>query len=86
MTYPVQRLHYHYIILPRHSYHVAISTFVQGDDVELHCMLVPPVLPLQRMTMLPHEDWVSSISCRISQYVLHSHILVALIAPFTDTF
>ncbi|KAG8219133.1 WD40-repeat-containing domain protein, partial [Butyriboletus roseoflavus] len=28
------------------------------------------VLPPQRMTTLPHEDWVSSISCRISQHFL----------------
>ncbi|KAI9457571.1 WD40-repeat-containing domain protein [Boletus coccyginus] len=28
------------------------------------------VLPPQRMTTLPHEDWVSSISCRIPQHFL----------------
>ncbi|KAG2749856.1 WD40 repeat-like protein [Suillus brevipes Sb2] len=27
------------------------------------------VMPPQRMSELPHEDWVSSVSCRIPQYV-----------------
>ena len=38
------------------------------------------------MTTLPHEDWVSSISCRIPQYVSRSHILVALKRTFRRHF
>ncbi|KAG6373951.1 hypothetical protein JVT61DRAFT_6115 [Boletus reticuloceps] len=36
------------------------------------------VLPPQRMTMLPHEDWVSSISCRISQCASRSSTFITL--------
>ncbi|KAH0825813.1 WD40-repeat-containing domain protein [Lanmaoa asiatica] len=40
----------------------------EEDTVEIEYF--ESVLPPQRITKLPHEDWVSSISCRISQHFL----------------
>ncbi|KAH7883135.1 WD40-repeat-containing domain protein [Phlebopus sp. FC_14] len=43
-----------------------------GEEDTLEIEYFESVLPPQRMATLPHEDWVSSISCRIPQYFLTS--------------
>lgn len=35
------------------------------------------VLPPQRMAALPHEDWVSSVSCQVPRYVFLIHFYPA---------
>ncbi|KAG6377975.1 WD40-repeat-containing domain protein [Boletus reticuloceps] len=46
----------------------AENGITEEDTLEIEYL--ESVLPPQRMTTLPHEDWVSSISCRISQHFL----------------
>ncbi|KAF9220045.1 WD40 repeat-like protein [Gyrodon lividus] len=41
-----------------------------GEEDTLEIEYFESVLPPQRMTTLPHEDWVSSVSCRIPQHFL----------------
>ncbi|KAL4071851.1 WD40 repeat-like protein [Scleroderma citrinum] len=41
-----------------------------GEEETLEIEYFESVLPPQRMSALPHEDWVSSVSCRISQHIL----------------
>ncbi|KIK77842.1 hypothetical protein PAXRUDRAFT_775783 [Paxillus rubicundulus Ve08.2h10] len=41
-----------------------------GEEDTLEIEYFESVLPPQRMTTLPHKDWVSSISCRIPQHFL----------------
>ncbi|KAG6371739.1 hypothetical protein JVT61DRAFT_9089 [Boletus reticuloceps] len=68
---------------PSHSQNQSHSTFsftarsyraengiTEEDTLEIEYL--ESVLPPQRTT-LPHEDWVSSISCRISQYASASY-------------
>ncbi|KIJ64850.1 hypothetical protein HYDPIDRAFT_89591, partial [Hydnomerulius pinastri MD-312] len=41
-----------------------------GEEETLEIEYFESVLPPQRMSVLPHEDWVSSVSCRIPQHLL----------------
>ncbi|KAI5995723.1 WD40 repeat-like protein [Pisolithus marmoratus] len=41
-----------------------------GEEETLEIEYFESVLPPQRLSALPHEDWVSSVSCSISQHFL----------------
>ncbi|KAG2353814.1 WD40-repeat-containing domain protein [Suillus spraguei] len=41
-----------------------------GEEDTLEIEYFESVMPPQRMSELPHEDWVSSVSCRIPQHFL----------------
>ncbi|KAI6145001.1 WD40 repeat-like protein [Pisolithus tinctorius] len=41
-----------------------------GEEETLEIEYFESVLPPQRLSSLPHEDWVSSVSCSISQHFL----------------
>lgn len=41
-----------------------------GEEETLEIEYFESLLPPQRMSTIPHEDWVSSVSCRISQHIL----------------
>ncbi|KAL6302247.1 WD40 repeat-like protein [Sparassis latifolia] len=41
-----------------------------GEEETLEIEYFESVMPPQKMSTLPHEDWVSSVSCQISSYFL----------------
>ncbi|OJA14504.1 hypothetical protein AZE42_04443 [Rhizopogon vesiculosus] len=55
-----------------------------GEEDTLEIEYFESVMPPQRMSDIPHEDWVSSVSCRIPQCVLTSPHTFVHQAPITS--